>query len=375
MTCPTEDRELQPRQSIARIALMLSLILHLSLLLILRGTVFLRAVSEASDSILVHLMDVRNPVVEPTKYMPKREFEPTRRILTRPREAPDKRISAEKPPERDTVRFSDKNLSRAEIPRVHTDAPMSSPLPSLFTSSESSTGASGVSAQGKGTSSRPGGSRGGVGGIVSVPPPRVPVTEGSISDKFQVYSEADLPFVKALQEIAQHVVDVKSSRKVDVVFIIDKSGSMENSIDTVRRHLDRMIDRLRAAEMDFTLGVVSFHHSMVYEWLGMDIKISPQTTNAEEIKKLLRSMKVSGGERALDALMKAIEQVKFRPGADRHFILITDEYVSGTYPVDEVLRAAKRAGITIDVLGRDEPFQRTIAEQTGGIWTPIQSIK
>jgi hypothetical protein len=150
---------------------------------------------------------------------------------------------------------------------------------------------------------------------------------------------------------------------------------MENSIDAVRRHLDRMIDRLRAAGMDFTLGVVSFHHSLVYEWLGMDIKISPQTNNAEEIKKILRSMKVSGGERALDALMKAIDQVKFRPGADRHFILITDEYVSGTYPVDEVLRAAKRASITIDVLGRDEPFQRTIAEQTGGIWTPIQSIR
>lgn len=370
-----EDRELQQRQSGARIALMLSLILHLSMLLILRGTVLLRAVSEASDSILVRLLDVRNPAIEPTKYMPKREFEPIRKTLMRPAEVPDRRISAEKPPERDTVRFSDKNLSRAEIPRVHTSVPMSSSLPSLLTSSESTAGASGASSRGKGTSTRSGGSRSGVGGIVSVPPPRAPVTDGSISDKFQVYSEADLPFVKALQEIAQHVVDVKSSRKVDVVFIIDKSGSMENSIDAVRRHLDRMIDRLRAAEMDFTLGVVSFHHSMVYEWLGMDIKISPQTTNTEEIKKTLRSMKVSGGERALDALMRAIDQVKFRPGADRHFILITDEYVSGTYPVDEVLRAAKRSRITIDVLGRDEPFQRTIAEQTGGIWTPIQSIR
>lgn len=370
-----EDRELQQRQSGARIALMLSLILHLSMLLILRGTVLLRAVSEASDSILVRLLDVRNPAIEPTKYMPKREFEPIRKTLMRPAEVPDRRISAEKPLERDTVRFSDKNLSRAEIPRVHTSVPMSSSLPSLLTSSESTAGASGASSRGKGTSTRSGGSRSGVGGIVSVPPPRAPVTDGSISDKFQVYSEADLPFVKALQEIAQHVVDVKSSRKVDVVFIIDKSGSMENSIDAVRRHLDRMIDRLRAAEMDFTLGVVSFHHSMVYEWLGMDIKISPQTTNTEEIKKTLRSMKVSGGERALDALMRAIDQVKFRPGADRHFILITDEYVSGTYPVDEVLRAAKRSRITIDVLGRDEPFQRTIAEQTGGIWTPIQSIR
>jgi Mg-chelatase subunit ChlD len=370
-----EDRELQRQQSIARIALMLSLILHLSLLLILRGTVFLRAVSEVSDSILVHLINVRNPVIEPTKYIPKREFEPTRRTLTRPREVPDRRISAEKPPERETVRFSNKNLSKAEIPRVHTSAPMSSSLPSLLTSSESTTGASGASSQEKGTGSRSGGSRGGVGSIVSVPPPRVPVTDSSISEKFQVYSEADLPFVKALQEIAQHVVNVKSSRKVDIVFIIDKSESMQDDIDAVRRHLDRMIDRLRAAEMDFTLGVISFHHSMVYEWLGMDIKISPQTPDVEEIRKILRSMKVSGGERALDALMEAIEQVKFRPGADRHFILITDEYVSGTYPVDEVLRAAKRSRITIDVLGRDEPFQRTIAEQTGGIWTPIQSIR
>jgi hypothetical protein len=73
--------------------------------------------------------------------------------------------------------------------------------------------------------------------------------------------------------------------------------------------------------------------------------------------------------------MRAISEVKFRSDADRHFILVTDEYVKGTYPVPEVLKAAKRDKITIDVLGRDEPFQRTIAEQTGGIWMPIERIE
>jgi Mg-chelatase subunit ChlD len=200
------------------------------------------------------------------------------------------------------------------------------------------------------------------------------VNDDSIGEKFQVYTEDDLSFIKALQEIAQHVLTARSSREVDVVFIVDTSESMQDNIDAVRRHLSKMIDRFQTANLDFTLGVVTFHHSLVYEWLGMDITVSPQTSNAEEIREELRSIKVSGGERALDALMKAFSEVKFRQGADRHFILVTDEYVKGTYPVSEVLKAAKRAKVTIDVLGRDEPFQRTIAEQTGGIWTPIEKV-
>ena len=40
-----------------------------------------------------------------------------------------------------------------------------------------------------------------------------------------------------------------------------------------------------------------------------------------------------------------------------------------------MLKAAKRAEVVIDVLGRDEPFQRNIAEQTGGIWMPIENVE
>ena len=158
------------------------------------------------------------------------------------------------------------------------------------------------------------------------------------------------------------------------MFIVDTSASMQDDIDAVAKYLNRMIDRFEKANLDFTLGVVRFHHSVVYEWLGMDITISPQTSDVEEVRRTLKSIKVSGGERALDALMKSISEVKFRPDADRHFILVTDEYVKGTYQVQDVLKAAKRSNITIDVMGRDEPFQRTIAEQTGGIWTSIKKL-
>ncbi len=46
--------------------------------------------------------------------------------------------------------------------------------------------------------------------------------------------------------------------------------------------------------------------------------------------------------------------------------------MKGTYTISEVLREAKRGKVVVDVLGRDEPFQRSLAEQTGGIWMPIE---
>ena len=246
----------------------------------------------------------------------------------------------------------------------------------LFRSIGAGSSAIGASSRGHGKSDRRGGGRGehGTGGVTSISVGEMPTDAVAAGLDLQIYPEADIPFIKALEEIAQHVVKIRKSHKVDITFIIDTSESMQNDIDAVRRHLNRMIDRFELAGVDFTLGVVRFHHSMVYEWLGMDITISPQTSNVDEIREILRSIDVSGGERALDALMKSISKVEFRPGADRHFILVTDEYVQGTYPVPEVLRAAKRAKITIDVLGRDEVFQRTIAEQTGGIWTSIRKV-
>lgn len=366
---------MQRRQTGTKIALLISLILHLAVSLVLRDVMFSTGIYRSSDSVSVSLLKLPNSAISPP-YMPKRTAEPIRRSQKPPSEALPGRFSIDRSSQRPVITQStSRDIPESEIPMVDTNVTTRASLPSpLSSTTESATGAS---SQGRGEAEGSGSGRGGrdLGGLAFVSPRRVPIEDGSVDDKFQVYGEADFPFIRALQEIAQHVVDVKKSRKVDIVFVIDTSGSMQDDIDAVRRHLDKMIQRFQAAGLDFSLGVVRFHHSVVYEWLGTDITISPLTSDAEEVKKTLRSIRVSGGERALDALMKAISEVKFRPGADRHLILVTDEYVKGTYPVTEVLRAAKRDKITIDVLGRDEPFQRAIAEQTGGIWTSIAKLK
>lgn len=366
---------MQRRHSGTRIALLISLILHLAVLLALRDVILRERVYKKLDTLYVDLVNLPSSTAKSPPHISKRTVEPIRRIRRPPAEASPGRLSADKLPPRPVVtEIRDEKIPEANMPTVDTSIPMRPSLPSPLSSAASATGAS---SQGKRTGEGSGSGRGGreLGGLASVSPRRITVEDDSIGEKFQTYAEVDLPFIKALQEIAQHVLTTRSSRMVDIVFVVDTSESMQDDIDAVRRHLSKMIDKFQEADLDFTLGVVTFHHSLVYEWLGMDITISPQTSNMEEVRETLRSLKVSGGERALDALMKAISEVEFRSGADRHFILVTDEYVKGTYPVPDVLKAAKRAKITIDVLGRDEPFQRTIAEQTGGIWTSIERVK
>jgi len=178
----------------------------------------------------------------------------------------------------------------------------------------------------------------------------------------------------ALEKIARRLLAHKRLEKVDVVFVLDVSQSMQDNINAVVSHLSKMTDILQEGGLNFTVGVVTFRHGSVYSLLGWDVNIFPQTTDIGRIKEILRSIRCRGGEKTLDALMQACAQAKFRPDAEKRFILVTDEYVSGSYSGMEVIRQISKLDIKVDVLGVDEPFQKILARRTGGIWQPISSI-
>ena len=175
----------------------------------------------------------------------------------------------------------------------------------------------------------------------------------------------------ALIKIGNHLLKTRKSNTLDIVFVIDASKSMRNDIDALRNHLNQMTDLLEAAELDFTVGLVVFRDSA----MGWDFQVTPQTTSIQEIKHKLNSIHCRGGEKALDALVQAAAEVKFRRGAERRFILITDEYVSGSYSPKKVLNKLKSEKISVNIIGRDEPFQEMLVQDTGGLWTPISSLK
>ena len=182
---------------------------------------------------------------------------------------------------------------------------------------------------------------------------------------------SDLKMPSALMaRIGYHIVSNRNTDIVDVVFVIDGSGSMKDNINAVRNHLNRMTKFFNDADLDFTLGIVIFREKM----LGLDFEILPQTSSVAQIKRRLAQVKCSGGEKALDALIRAADDVKCRENADVHFVLITDEYVSGNYTARDVLRKMRQQNIKVDVVGRDEPFQKFITRSTGGLWLPISSL-
>lgn len=210
------------------------------------------------------------------------------------------------------------------------------------------------------------------GKIIPTTQTKTPVADLSLNKKLQIYKDSDMPFVNALNKIGSHITQFKS-KKVDVTFIIDISESMQDDIDNIKQHLNILIEELSEAGLDYTVGVVTFHYNMLLNWLGTDIEITNQTRDVELIRDVLRNIKVGGDERPLDALIKAFSKVSFRSGAGRHFIFVTDEYVKVTRNISDILREAKRMKVVVDVIGIDEPFQRSIAEQTGGIWMPIET--
>lgn len=179
----------------------------------------------------------------------------------------------------------------------------------------------------------------------------------------------------ALARIARHILSTRTTDKMDIAFVIDASQSMGDDINAVRDRLSQMTDLFHAENLDFTVGVVAFRESTGFALLGWNFEITPQTNSISRIKNVLSGIKCRGGEKALNALVRAAREVKFRDGAERRFILVTDEYVSGKYSAKEVLAQIQGIHIHIDVIGRDEHLQKFIAQRTDGMWLPISSLK
>ena len=132
---------------------------------------------------------------------------------------------------------------------------------------------------------------------------------------------------EALEGIAESVADSRIETAVDLVFLLDISGSMIDNIRAVGRQLNRMVSVFEEKGVDFTLGIV------IFRYLEGDTIIHPQTRDPEKYKRLLTSHVVAaaGDERAHNAIIKTIRRVNFREDVDRRFILVTDEASKGSY--------------------------------------------
>jgi Mg-chelatase subunit ChlD len=185
----------------------------------------------------------------------------------------------------------------------------------------------------------------------------------------------DNPFAKALRKIADHIIGARTKDKINVVFVLDTSGSMQDNIQQVADNLFSMTDAYDTANINYYLGMTEFN--VGYE--GHDVKMRELLPDVGLLRRRMKTVRLSGDEYALDALIDTFSFIEFHSDAEKHLILITDEPATTGMRKpnavaemrDKVIYEANLRGLHVNVLGHTEQYQRRLAEETGGLWQEI----
>ena len=156
-----------------------------------------------------------------------------------------------------------------------------------------------------------------------------------------------------------------ASTPLDVYFMIDISGSMQGTINGIRRAMQTIADRLRDTGIDVQFGVGSFRSYNDLPAYKRNLDIQPP---GPPLATALNSLAASGGgdETQMAALLESVtgnghatipanENMHFRPGSLRVAIEVTDEPISqgGQHPtyqtvIDALLEHdVKQVGLAI----------------------------
>lgn len=180
-------------------------------------------------------------------------------------------------------------------------------------------------------------------------------------------------YIKMMKEIARSLTAATTTKKVDVVFVLDETASMVDNIRGIRAYFEFIFDAFQREKRDASYGLVTFTDTT---------KVFGQTHDLGTFKNWLFKIDVDHGgdltESGLDALMAAVRKIKFRLNAQRFFIFASDaafhdaDYDGRSpYSLDQVIATLQKEQIRVEVIGLDYLPVKQIALSTGGTWRAI----
>lgn len=129
-----------------------------------------------------------------------------------------------------------------------------------------------------------------------------------------IYRDSRPMRVESLERIS-----AENSLPVDIAFIIDQTGSMQQEVNEVKANIIEFTRRTASRGVDYRLALISFSDRID--------RYKDFTEDVNTFIAWIDGVKVGGGgddnENALEALYEATS-FKFRLSAQRIFILITD---------------------------------------------------
>lgn len=168
--------------------------------------------------------------------------------------------------------------------------------------------------------------------------------------------------------------------KIDVVFVFDTTGSMQNKINDLLKISSRFASTLEDYGGDYQLAMVCFGAITEDDVIREVFKPS---NSLSDFQSFLNRTKAYGGgpEDQLTAVRYAINDLNYRSGVHKVLILITDEPLLGTesrgkaLPLNDwnrMITEVYTAGFTAYSICTNEDYYRSLAEETGGKFYDIK---
>ncbi len=162
---------------------------------------------------------------------------------------------------------------------------------------------------------------------------------------------------------------VQAKSQIDIVFIIDRSGSMQSSIDAVKNEVGRFTDLLKNQGITYRLGLISYEeYTSVY----------PMTSDVEEFKRNVQQVYADGGtENGLDAIQDALEKYTYQVNSTKYFVLIGDEIVTSRrgHSVASMAQTLANQKVILTAVGINEISYnfKPLCDATGGLFLNLYS--
>ena len=196
------------------------------------------------------------------------------------------------------------------------------------------------------------------------------ITIGS-GDKKQILSKQG-PTIK----IQGQPIQSPQARNVDLVFVIDTTGSMSDKIEGLLSTCTKFVDELSTLQLDYQVAVVAFGDLTVP---SDRIEVTAFTNKVENIKASLQNVpRFSGGgndgESSLEALEKALA-LPFRSNTVKVVVLITDEPAlqSSQVTANNTIKRLTQREILVFVVSPPLEYYKNMAKQNGGQWYQVSA--
>jgi len=153
--------------------------------------------------------------------------------------------------------------------------------------------------------------------------------------------------------------DLEQARRVDVMFVIDRSGSMADDHEVLRQNIEALIPRLeedlKVANVDCRIGLLT--HDVSLEWPWLDLTPGAAAFR-EKLGAISPSQMDEGTPQAIDY---AIEHANWDPQRRPFMVVMTDEPAEGgldcsAEQFDMVLSKLAAKGIALLFIASPECF-------------------